>query len=169
MNKDKLLVIGLGNLLMGDDGAGIHIVHELQRRQLPDHVDLIDGGTAGVGLVDILSSYRRVIVIDAIADNGGDPSGIRLFSPDDLILREGEGDYSIHDVELTSILSLMKSLDMEIPDITIMGIPAVTFTPGIGLSEGCRRFIPEGIDLIMKMRQGDTKNLKDGGNSHDCL
>ncbi|MBI5096512.1 MAG: hydrogenase maturation protease [Nitrospirae bacterium] len=151
MNKESLLVIGLGNLLMGDDGAGIYIIQELQRRRLPDHVDLIDGGTAGVGLVDILSSYRRVIVIDAIADQGSGPSDIRLFSPDDLILREGEGDYSIHDVELTSILSLMKSLDMVIPDITIMGIPAVTMTPGMGLSEVCRRFIPEGIALIMKM------------------
>lgn len=140
---------------MGDDGAGIHIVHELQRLRLADHVDLIDGGTAGVGLVDILSSYRRVIVIDSITNNGGDPSGIRLFSPDDLVLRKGEGDYSIHDVELTSILSLMKSLDMEIPDITIMGIPAMTFTPGIGLSEGCRRLIPEAIDLIMKMTTGN--------------
>ncbi len=151
LNRERLLIIGLGNLLMGDDGAGIHIVHELQRLRLADHVDLIDGGTAGVDLVDILSSYRRVIVIDAITNNGGDPSDIRLFSPDDFVLRKGEGDYSIHDVELTSILSLMKGLDMEIPDITIMGIPAVTITPGIELSEGCRRLIPQAIDLITKM------------------
>lgn len=151
LNRDKLPVIGLGNLLMGDDGAGIHIVHELQRLRLPDHVDLIDGGTGGVGLVDILSSCRRVIVIDAITNNGGYPSGIRLFSPDDLISSEGEGDYSLHDLELTSILSLMNGLGMEIPDITIIAIPAVTITPAIELSEGCRRLIPEAIDLVMKM------------------
>lgn len=165
MNNERLLVIGLGNLLMGDDGAGIHVIRELQGLRLPDHVDLIDGGTAGVGLVDILSSYRRVIIIDAIANQGAGPSNIRLFPPDDLILRKGEGDYSIHDVELTSILSLMNGLEMEIPDITIIGIPAVTITPGIDLSEGCSRLIPEAIDLIMKM----TKGWAGRGANHDCL
>ncbi len=73
---------------MGDDGAGIHIIHELRKRDLSESVDMIDGGTAGIGLVDILSSYKTVIVIDAIMDQGDRLSGIRLFSPDDLLFRE---------------------------------------------------------------------------------
>jgi hydrogenase maturation protease len=150
LNKDKLLVIGLGNLLMGDDGAGIHIVHELQRRRLPDHVDLIDGGTTGVGLVDILSSSRTVIVIDAIMTNGSSITGIRLFSPDAFIFNKEDNGYSLHDVELTSVLRLMRALDLEIPEIKIVGIPAVDISPRIGLSDECGRLIPEAVELIVK-------------------
>ena len=144
-------MIGLGNLLMGDDGAGIHVINELKKRNVSDHVDVMDGGTAGVGLVDILTSYRTAIVIDAIMDRGDSHSGIRLFSPDDLLLRKEDSDYSLHDMELTSVLRLMKALNMEIPDIKIIGIPATTIIPGVGLSEECGRFVHEAVDLVMTM------------------
>ncbi|MBI5097482.1 MAG: hypothetical protein HZB32_07645 [Nitrospirae bacterium] len=49
---------------------------------------------------------------------------------------------------------------MEIPDITIMGIPAAMIAPGLGLSEGCGRFIPEAVEWIVEMRQGVTKDLQ---------
>ena len=162
MNKDKLLVIGLGNLLMGDDGAGIHIINELWRRNLSDDVDVVDGGTAGVDLVHILSSYSKAIVIDAIMTNGNSITGIRLFSPDAFIFNKEENGYSLHDVELTSVLSLMSALDLEIPEIKIVGIPAVDIRPRIGLSEECSRLIPETVELIVKM-------LQKGGANHDCL
>ncbi len=136
---------------MGDDGVGIHTVNELRKRDLSESVDMIDGGTAGIGLVDILSSYRTVIVIDAIMDRGDSLSGIKLFSPDDLLFREEDGDYSIHDMELTSVLRLMKALAIEMPDIKIIGIPATTIVPGVGLSEECGRFVHEAVDLVMAM------------------
>lgn len=66
MSEGRLLIIGLGNPLMGDDGAGIQVVNELQKLDLPDYVDVIDGGTPGVGLIDMMSGYSRVIVVDAV-------------------------------------------------------------------------------------------------------
>ena len=153
MNKDKLLVIGLGNLLMGDDGAGIHVINELRKQNLPEEVDIIDGGTGGVELIDILASSRTVIVIDAITTHGNNITGVRLFSPDAFIFDKEDNGYSLHDVELTSVLSLMKALDLEIPEIKIVGIPAVDIRPRIGLSEECSRWIPEAVELIVKMLQ----------------
>lgn len=153
LNKDKLLVIGLGNLLMGDDGAGIYVINELRKQNLPEEVDIIDGGTVGVELIDILASSRTVIVIDAIITNGNSITGIRLFSPDAFIFNKEDNGYSLHDVELTSVLSLMRALDLEIPEIKIVGIPAVDISPRIGLSEECSRVIPEAVELIVKMLQ----------------
>ena len=154
MNKDRLLVLGLGNLLMGDDGAGIHIINELKRQNLPENADVIDGGVAGIDLIDILSSYSRVIVIDAIMDKGVRLPGIRVFSADDIIYRKDDCDYSAHDMELTSVLSLMKTLEMNMPDIRIIGIPAVSTAPGIGLSEECNKLVPEAVKLIMDIKEG---------------
>lgn len=149
--KERLLVIGLGNPLMGDDGVGIHVIHELKKHHLPENVEVMDGGTAGVDLVDLLSTYRETIMIDAIRNENDHLSNIRLFSPDDLIYRKGDGNYSIHDMELTTALSLMKTLNIKIPDITIIGIPAVIIAPEVGLSAECSRFVPEAVGLIIDM------------------
>ncbi len=149
MSKEGLLILGLGNPLMGDDGAGIHIINELKRSDLPDHVDIMDGGNAGIDLIDILSGRKRIIVIDAI--KGDCLSGITLFSPDETIFKEEGKVYSMHDMEFISVLRLMKTLKMDIPDITIIGIPAASIAPGAGLTDKCSRFIPEAIELTREL------------------
>ena len=78
MSDERLLILGLGNPLMGDDGAGIQIVEELKKSDLPEYVDVIDGGTAGVGLIDLMSGYSRVIVVDAVMVDEGPPKEVSL-------------------------------------------------------------------------------------------
>ncbi len=150
-NEERVLILGLGNLLMGDDGIVIHIVNELRRNDFADFVDIIDGGTAGLGLLEILSGYQRVIIIDAIRDKKGAFSGIRIFSPDD-INEESEGAvYSVHDMELGSCLVLMKRLGMDIPLISILGVSAKNISPTMELSAECKRSIPKAVRFIKKM------------------
>jgi len=155
-DREKVLVVGLGNPLMGDDGVGICVVRELEKFSLPDHVELMDGGNAGPGLVDILSRHRKVIAIDAIRGAGSGRQEIRLLSPDDLVQREDGGGYSVHDLGLAFALRLLDLLGMEIPDITIIGIPAVDISPEIGLSEECSRLVPEAVDLVMRIVRGEV-------------
>lgn len=151
MIKDRLLVIGLGNILMGDDGIGVHVINDLKRFNMAGNVDIVDGGTAGIDLLDILSSYQRVFVTDAIMSTTESKGGVRLFSVDDLLYRQSDINYSIHDVDLTSTISLMKALNMTIPVITIIGIPASDISPGVGLSEECKRYLSEAVELLVKM------------------
>jgi len=156
LSEERLLILGLGNPLMGDDGAGIQIVNELRESDLPEYVDVIDGGTAGVGLIDLMSGYSRVIVVDAVIREEGhfprcisqrEVSLIKLQSQE--ILKQVQNDgCSLHEMELTSVLRLMKTLGMPIPEITIVGIPAVNIAPGIGLSEECRRYMQEAIKRL---------------------
>jgi len=73
MSEIKTLVLGLGNLIMGDEGVGVHVVRAIERHPLPAGVECLDGGTGGFILLEPLESADRIILIDAAAD--GNPPG----------------------------------------------------------------------------------------------
>jgi len=66
--KEKVVVLGLGNLLLGDEGAGIHVINKLKKIKLPPHVEIIDGGTSGFKLISIFNEHKndRFLIIDAV-------------------------------------------------------------------------------------------------------
>ena len=69
--KDKsnsILVLGVGNYLMGDEGIGVHIIQEMVHYTLPDYLDILDGGTGGFLLLSCFEAYNTVIFIDATMD-----------------------------------------------------------------------------------------------------
>jgi hydrogenase maturation protease len=65
----KTLVLGLGNVLMGDEGIGVYVVRELEKLPLPTDVECLDGGTGGFTLLEPLESAGRIILIDAANDD----------------------------------------------------------------------------------------------------
>ena len=79
----RLAVIGVGNPLVADEGVGIAVIEELGKRDLPDSVELVDAGSAGMSLLHIIKDYDAVIIIDA-ADFGGEPGEVRTFTPDEV-------------------------------------------------------------------------------------
>lgn len=64
----KTLVLGLGNVIMGDEGVGVHVVRALSQESLPPGVECLDGGTGGFILLEPLEEADRIILIDATAD-----------------------------------------------------------------------------------------------------
>jgi hydrogenase maturation protease len=72
-NRVKVLVLGLGNILMADEGIGVHVVRALETHTLPEGVECLDGGTGGFILLEPMQNADRVILIDAAAD--GNPLG----------------------------------------------------------------------------------------------
>jgi len=73
MQTDRIIVVGIGNILQGDEGAGVHAIRFLKEKQLPTHIDLLEGGTAGFSLLSIIDSYPFIVFIDATMD--GKPPG----------------------------------------------------------------------------------------------
>jgi len=67
-NLEKVLVLGIGNYLMGDEGVGVHCIQELKKIKLPDNVEVVDGGTGGFHLLSYLSDNKKIIMIDATMD-----------------------------------------------------------------------------------------------------
>lgn len=76
----SLLVLGIGNVLMGDEGVGVHVVRRLHDAPLPDDVTVIDGGTGGLHLLSCFHDFDRLIVVDASAD-GRPPGTVTELTP----------------------------------------------------------------------------------------
>jgi len=79
-NDKKTLVLGLGNVIMGDEGVGVHVVRALEKVQLPPGVECLDGGTGGFVLLEPLQSADRIVLIDA-TDDGKAPGTVTRTTP----------------------------------------------------------------------------------------
>lgn len=104
----KTLVLGLGNVLMGDEGVGVHVVRALEGHQLPPGVECLDGGTGGFILLEPMQDADRIVMIDAAAD--GNPIGtvtrtVPRFS------RDYPPTLTAHDVGIKDLLDLFYMLD----------------------------------------------------------
>jgi hydrogenase maturation protease len=80
MAEHPILILGIGNLLMGDEGVGVHAIAALERESFPQHVRLLDGGTGGFHLLAYLQEYPTVVLIDATMD-GRAPGTVRVLRP----------------------------------------------------------------------------------------
>ena len=97
----SLLVLGIGNLLMGDEGVGVHAIRALQDAPLPPGVTILDGGTGGFHLLSCLSDYRCVILIDATMD-GSEPGTVSIIKP--RFLSDYPRSLGAHDVGLRDLI-----------------------------------------------------------------
>ena len=145
------LVLGIGNILMADDGVGARVVEELEKlgdRSLPASVDLVEGGTSGLALVDLLEGRRKVIVIDAIIE-GGEPGSIHRLAPEDLDER-GSAAVSLHDFGLPDSLEMARQLGSAPTEVVIFGIVAKEICPRLELSPEVARAVPEAVKLVLE-------------------
>lgn len=78
------IIIGVGNLLLGDEGLGVHIVEELNEINLPPNVEFFDGGTGGVSILNLMEGADKVIIVDAVL-GGGEPGQIYVVDIDRLL------------------------------------------------------------------------------------
>ena len=76
-------VLGIGNILLKDDGIGVHIVNELLKESYPQNVDIIDGGTAILDLLDVFVKNNKIIVVDTLK-GGHEPGTIYKVTPEEM-------------------------------------------------------------------------------------
>ena len=80
MKRDKTLILGLGNILLQDEGIGVHALNKMIEMKWPEHVDLLDGGTGGFVLLSLFQDYNTIVIIDAALSD--DPPGtINVIEP----------------------------------------------------------------------------------------
>ncbi|MGO9108037.1 MAG: hydrogenase maturation protease [Thermoguttaceae bacterium] len=130
----RLLVLGIGNLLMGDEGVGVHAIGALERERLPTGVEILDGGTGGFHLLSCLTEYPSVIVIDATMD-GDEPGTVGIAKP--RFLSDYPRSLGTHDVGLRDLIesaALLGPLPMvHLITVSITDIRSVTteLTPSV--------------------------------------
>ena len=127
-------VIGLGNVLMGDEGIGVHLVRHLAARQLlPQGVEIVEAGSAGMRLLHLLVGRDWIVFVDG-AYMGLAPGTLRQFRPEDVRSCKGLAGFSLHEGDLLSILDVSRRLGECPARIDIFGIEPGVVASGESLS-----------------------------------
>lgn len=142
----KILVLGIGNELLRDEGLGIHAVRLLQTHELPPQVEVLEGGTAGPQLLTYLEGIDRLFVIDCI-DAKAAPGSIFRFQPGDLGTFPKDYAASIHDVGLLEVLQIVDFLGHELQTEVFAMQPAV-IEWGMDLTPEIQNRLPHLVNLI---------------------
>ena len=142
----KTLVLGLGNPILSDDGVGIRVAEELQRRLDHQDVTVMETSLCSLSLLDILSGYDRAIVIDAIETAEGHPGQIYRLLPD--MITPTRNASNPHDVGFAHALELGRRLSIDLPQEII--IYAVEIEDVITFSEECTPRVREAIPLCVE-------------------
>jgi len=144
--KDKsnnILVMGVGNYLMGDEGIGVQVIQEMVKYKLPEYVDILDGGTGGFLLLNCFEAYSTVIFIDATMD--GKPAGtISLIRPK--FASDFPSALSVHDVGLKDMIEAVYLME-KVPDIHLFTVSIEEIVP---MTLELNPKVKESIPLIIK-------------------
>lgn len=131
MGKD--LVLGVGNLLLSDEGIGIHAIRRLLEMEvLPADVEIVDGGTAGLNLLTYLEGIDRLVIIDAVETGGPPGTLVRLAGnqvPAYMALK-----VSPHEITLPDFLAAAKLRDLYPQEVVVWGMQPGSLDVGIDLS-----------------------------------
>lgn len=147
-------VVGIGNILLRDEGIGCHVAHALERVPLPD-VEVIDGGTCP-DVLQVVEDADKLVIVDAVR-GGGMPGQIYRFRPEDIVMDQKRV-VSVHDMSLMNSLKLMQ-LWHNIGDTVIIGVEPRELNWGLELSPELQEKMPQIIDAIL----GELNNTNPKG------
>jgi hydrogenase maturation protease len=145
----RVLVAGVGNLFLGDDGFGPEVARRLAGRSLPAGVRVVDYGIRGMHLAyDLLEGYDELVILDA-APRGGRPGDV-------VVLEVGEGDFGTgefdgHGMEPTAVLSSLGSLGGRLPRTYVVGCEPADIDEGIGLSPSVAAAVDPAVDAVLRL------------------
>ncbi len=145
--RAPILVLGVGNILLGDEGVGVRVAQAMQQMKLPDNVEVLDGGTASMALLDSLSDREKVIVIDAV-EGRQEPGTIYRFTPADIIVQKGIVT-SLHQLGILDALTQVEFLGRAPGNVVLYGIEPEDTRLRLELTPEVRAAMPRVIELVI--------------------
>ncbi len=148
-DRTKVVILGVGNILLKDEGVGIHVIHALQDSPLPAsaEVEIIDGGTSP-NVLYLLDGADRLIIIDAV-EGGGEPGTIYRFRAGD-VEQEGKCVLSMHQIGLLEDLAMMEHMEGKRKDAIIIGVEPKEMGVGLELSSQLEQEIPQIVKVVLE-------------------
>jgi hydrogenase maturation protease len=138
--------LGVGNLLLSDEGVGVHVAQRMMAMDMPPEVQVVEGGTDGFGLVNVIVQADRMILIDAVK-GGGQPGSIYRFEIEDCPPYPDIFKTSVHQISILEVINL-SSLIGSTPRTTIIGIEPACMEMGMELSPVVAAKVPRVIQMI---------------------
>jgi hydrogenase maturation protease len=149
-----VLVLGLGNVLLGDDGLGAAAIACLERGfRVPPGVELADGGTLGLALLGLLAEARHVIIVDAVRADAPPGSPVRLAGED--VIDAVRDRLSPHQVGVADLLDAARLTDCYPSSVTLLGLVPQT----IALSVARSRAVEAGLAGLVDAIVGEVERL----------
>jgi hydrogenase maturation protease len=153
----RVLVLGLGNILLKDEGIGVHVAGRLQKQNLPGNVEIIDGGTASLDILLSREGPYKLVVIDAMKA-GKKPGTIyktRLKADAidrlaEIFSEKKQSRISLHQVGLIDALLVTEKAGCAPDEIVILGIEPKEIDSGLELTRQVKQKIPEIINTVLE-------------------
>jgi hydrogenase maturation protease len=143
----SVLVLGIGNLLLSDEGAGVKAVEELQNRyDCSDAVEIVDGGTSGSELLPYFEDRSHILIIDAVKTGNKPGAIVRIENPPAFFQKK----LSPHQIGLADVLGLAAITDNLPRNITLFGIEPKKLSTGLDLSTEVARSLSRLVDMVVE-------------------
>ncbi|MGG7099272.1 hydrogenase maturation protease [Rhodococcus sp. 24CO] len=149
----RVLVAGVGNIFLGDDGFGSEVVRALQQEQLPAGVQLVDYGIRGVHLAyDLLESWEALVLIDALPQ-GGKPGAVEVFEleseTDDDTVSSSTARLDAHSLDPNSVFSSLRALGGAAPRTFVVGAHVESVDEGMGLTPKVQAAVTGAVSVVL--------------------
>ncbi len=144
----KITVLGVGNILLKDEGVGVRVVERLKEAySFPENVTLMDGGTAGLDLLPFIEGMDHIIVVDTVKTS--DPPGsIFRFTPEDIDVKVPYKT-SLHQIGMVEVFALADALGKKIGQVVILGIQPEDISGwGLDLTDTIEAKVPRLMELV---------------------
>lgn len=140
-----ILVLGLGNSLLRDEGIGVRVAEEMT--DLGPDVEVRNGATLGMGLFDLIKGYEKTIIVDAV-DMGKAPGTLARFTAEKVLGLPELRSFSLHEFGLLEVLKLGQSLGEDFKNVIIIGVQPKEVQRSEFLSSEVEAAIPEIVKMI---------------------
>jgi hydrogenase maturation protease len=151
MAHKRVLVLGIGNLILKDEGIGVHVVRALEERELHPEVELIDGGTATMDLLSLIHKAERIIIVDALKA-GRAPGTLYRCLPEEL-KGTSERPLSLHQIGLLDVLAMARQLGGS-PAVVIIGVEPKEISWGLELTKELQAAVPKVVEAVCAELKG---------------
>lgn len=142
-------IIGCGNLLLKDEGVGVHLIEYLKKSELPAGVELIDGACGGFDLLSYFDDAEQVVIVDAMQAPDGSPGNVYRFTPEDFET-DSCPSTSLHDITLKDVFRLVRKTCVSQPRIVVFGVEPAEIGWGMELTDRIRELLPRLKELVIK-------------------
>ena len=158
--KKDVILLGLGNLLVEDEGIGLHVIKHINAHyRFEPAIEIVDGGTAGFELLPFFQDYDRILMVDAV-EFGEEPGYVGRMENDD-ILTQLKNNMSLHHLGITDVLSSVKLLEYDPSHIVLIGIQPQSMEVRMGLSDLLRsRIEPVTREILRILESWDVKAVE---------
>jgi hydrogenase maturation protease len=159
---ERILVAGVGNIFLSDDGFGSEVANELLRRRLPDDVRVVDYGIRGIHLAfDLSEAVETLILLDTVPEAAGGPGSLVVLEVDPSEF--GGAPFDAHALDPGAVFRSLAALTDDLPRTLVVGCQPHSTRDGIGLSPAVSAAVPVAADKVVEL----ARQLLDRHEAHE--